>query len=105
MMLPSKKITIGICLITASLISRVLVGLIAWQMIGSISDVMNHSGTLPEAKGDLNVIQGHSLVLNTAVAGSVVLTIAGFIFVMIGVFQNARATESLMRPLNDQNRK
>ncbi len=103
MMIPSKKIKIGYYLIGASLISRVLVGLIAWQMIGSISDVMNHSATLPQAKDDLGEISRHSMTLNTIAAASMTLTIASVIFLMIGVYQNAITTERLMGPLNGRN--
>ena len=93
MIRPSKKILIGCYLIAASLISRVLVAVIAWRMIGDVTAAMNSASELPDANHALDGIQGHPTLMYGSVAAGLMLFAAGIIFVLIGVYQNAKATE------------
>ena len=90
---PSKKILIGCCLIAASLIARVFVAVIAWRTIGEVTAAMNSASGLPDANHALDGIQGHPTLMYGSVAAGVMLLAAGIIFVLIGVYQNAKATE------------
>ena len=97
-MRPSKKILTCCWLIAAALILRVLVGLIAWQTMGSISKAMVNVGGHADPTHALEEIQRYSMpALFWVGAASSVIMVAGIIFVVVGIYQNATRTEGLPR--------